>query len=436
MTTLIQLLVALSILVFIHELGHFFFARLFGTRVEKFYLFFNPWFSLLKWKDKKTGTIYGLGWVPLGGYCQIAGMIDESMDTEQMKSKPKQDEFRSKSTWQRLLIMAGGIIFNLILAFLLYITIALVWGENKIDTTDVKAGWSFSSSMEKIGFRDGDIIYSIDGERGLNALDERLNERLINAKEVHVLRSGKEEKISIPANLMQQVLAEGKGISQINIPFIIDEIHNKELKQLGVQIGDQVTAINMKNTPSVPDVLEILSVSKGKSIELALLRGDSTILVKATVNKEGKLGIALRSPQDIYPIEKISYSLLEAIPAGFNKSINTITGYVAGLKHIFTKEGAQSLGGLGSMAKLFPTGFNWQAFWTTTAFLSVILAIMNLLPIPALDGGHIVFIIIEMITGKKPNDQLMSYIQMGGMIFLLLLMLYANGNDIYRFLIK
>ena len=433
---ILQLLASLSILVFIHELGHFFFARVFGTRVEKFYLFFNPWFSLFKWKDKRTGTTYGLGWLPLGGYCQIAGMVDESMDTEQLKSAPKPDEFRSKKSYQRLLIMAGGIIFNLILAIILYAGVAFTWGDERIDTTDIYTGWTFSPAAKSAGFVDKDIILSIDGKRNLNALSPHLVEEIINAEQVTVLRNGQEVSISIPKDMMQRTLAGGKGFCNINLPFIVEEAENKALVQANIRPGDQLIEVDSVHTANVQDAIETLSQYKGKTVSLQFQRADSIITTTIQIDASGKIGVRLRSPYTIFPTSRIQYGFVESFPAGFNQFVETISNYVGNLKHIFTKEGAKSLGGLGSMAQLFPNTFSWERFWSISAFFSVILAVMNLLPIPALDGGHILFILIEMLTGKKPNDEVMGYIQMSGMIFLLLLMLYANGNDIYRFLIK
>lgn len=433
---ILQLLASLSILVFIHELGHFFFARVFGTRVEKFYLFFNPWFSLFKWKDKHTGTTYGLGWLPLGGYCQIAGMVDESMDTEQLKSEPKPDEFRSKKSYQRLLIMAGGIIFNLILAIILYTGVALTWGDERIDTTDIYTGWTFSPAAKSVGFVDKDIILSIDGKRNLNALNPHLVEEMINAERVTVLRNGQEVSISIPKDMMQRTLSGAKGFCNINLPFIVEEAENKALIKANIRPGDQLIKVDSIYTANVQDAIETLSQYKGKTVSLQFQRADSIIATTIQIDASGKIGVRLRSPYTVFPTSRIQYGFIESFPAGFNKFIETISNYVGNLKHIFTKEGAKSLGGLGSMAQLFPNTFSWESFWSISAFFSVILAVMNLLPIPALDGGHILFILIEMLTGKKPNDKVMGYIQMSGMIFLLLLMLYANGNDIYRFLIK
>lgn len=429
---ILQLIIALSILVFVHELGHFTMARLFGTRVEKFYLFFNPWFSLFKWQSKRTGTIYGLGWLPLGGYCQIAGMIDESLDQEQLKSSPKPDEFRSKPAWQRLLIMAGGVIFNLILAFLIYCAVAFAWGDKHLDTRAVGSGWAFSPVAQEVGFVDGDIIVAIDGDSQLNALDSRLLSRIVGAKQVDVLRSAKTVSIRIPEDMMQRLLRAETGIATMQMPFVISEITRPEVIALGLAPGDSIIAVAGTPTPDLRDVQRLIAEHRGSQVELHTARG----LFSVPVDTAGRVGLVAKSAEELFPIKHISYNLLEAIPAGYNKAYGAIAGYLGGLKHVFTKEGAQSLGGLGTMAKLFPSNFDWYSFWMTTAFFSIILAIMNLLPIPALDGGHIVFLLLEMITRRKLSDKVMMSIQMIGMILLLTLMLYANGNDIYRYFIK
>lgn len=429
---ILQLIVALLILVFIHELGHFTMARLFGTRVEKFYLFFNPWFSLFKWQSKRTGTIYGLGWLPLGGYCQIAGMIDENLDEEQLKGAPQPDEFRSKSAWQRLLIMAGGVLFNLILAFAIYCAVAFAWGDKHLDTRAVGSGWAFSPVAQEVGFVDGDIIISIDGDSHLNALDSRLLSRVIGAKQVEVLRSGQMHTIAIPEDMMQRLLRAETGLATMQMPFVIAEVTRPEITALGLLPGDSIIAVAGTPTLDLRDVQHLVSEHRGQKVELHTTRGTFSV----PVDTAGRIGLVAKSAEELLPIEHISYSLLEGIPAGYHKAYGAIAGYLGGLKHVFTKEGAQSLGGLGTMAKLFPSSFDWYTFWMTTAFFSIILAVMNLLPIPALDGGHIVFLLLEMITRRKLSDKVMMSIQMTGMVLLLGLMLYANGNDIYRYLIK
>lgn len=452
---ILQLIISLSILVFIHELGHFAMARWFGARVEKFYLFFNPWFSLFKYKSKRTGTIYGLGWLPLGGYCQIAGMVDESLDKEGLKSEPQPDEFRSKPAWQRLLIMAGGVIFNLILAMIIYVGIAFAWGDKHLDSSRVHAGWEFSAVAEDLGFEDGDIILSIDGKTRLNALSPRFNAELIEARQVQVLRYNRDTiSIAMPNDVMERVLAHGEAFASMNIPFVVDTVLRSEAEEAGIKPGDSILVINGIGTPTARSVQEALSQLRGQEAEIMVVptghrhtehdssesccpRTEGEIaFYRVPVDTAGLIGVVARTPLDVYPVEQINYSLLSAIPAGIGRATSTIQSYVGSLKYVFTKEGAKSMGGLGTMAKLFPTGFDWLAFWSVTAFLSIILAVMNLLPIPALDGGHILFILIEMITRRKLSDKVMMYIQMTGMILLLLLMLLANGNDVYRYLIK
>lgn len=449
---ILQLIASLSILVFIHELGHFAMARLFGARVEKFYLFFNPWFSLFKYKSKRSGTIYGLGWLPLGGYCQIAGMVDESMDSEGLKSAPKPDEFRSKKAWQRLLIMAGGIIFNVILAMIIYIGIAFTWGDKHLDSKSVESGWKFSEVAQQVGFRDGDIILEADGVGHLNALSTQFTSKLINAKEIKVLRDHKDTiTIAMPNDFVERMLAAEQSFATPRVPFIVDSVVRDETLATGLHKGDNIIAINGQPTPDIEAVISALQAAKGTTVEIMAIpvgqvklgtkafdtESDSrAVCYQVAVDTVGQIGVVIRPMQELYLVEQISYGVFEAVPAGIRRATTTIGGYVSSLRYVFTKEGAKSMGGLGTMAKLFPSGFDWLAFWSVTAFLSIILAVMNLLPIPALDGGHIVFILLEMITRRKLSDKVMMYIQTVGMVLLILLMLYANGNDIYRYLIK
>lgn len=434
---ILQLIISLAILVFVHELGHFSFARLFGARVEKFYLFFNPWFSILKYKSKRSGTIYGLGWLPLGGYCQIAGMVDESLDSEQLASEPEPDEFRSKAPWQRLLIMAGGIIFNLILAFVIYTGTALVWGDKFLSSDQAHHGWTFSPVAQEAGFRDGDVIVSVDGRKGLNVLDRHFVTSLIEAHTVVVRRADSMHTITIPLDMMQRLLRAETGFASMRVPFVIDSVNSPSASKAGLIAGMEIVRIGNVQTLDLLDVSKQLQIYRGDSADITV-RTEKNVerVVRVPVDTAGRVGIQAKPLVDIYATTDIRYNLFQAIPAGYEKAITAIGGYVGGLKHVFTKEGAQSLGGLGTMARLFPAGFDWHAFWLTTAFLSIILAVMNLLPIPALDGGHIIFILIEMMTHRKLSDKVMMYIQTAGMILLLLLMLYANGNDVYRYLIK
>lgn len=434
---ILQLLLSLSILVFIHELGHYSMARFFGARVEKFYLFFNPWFSLAKWTSKRSGTTYGIGWIPLGGYCKIAGMIDESMDTESMASEPKPDEFRSKSAFARLMMMAGGVIFNVILAFIIYAAISLTWGTKVLHSDKVSAGMEFSATAEAVGFVDGDVILRVDDTEAPNVLDSRFLSSLVQAREVEVRRGTETKVIAVPEDMMRRILKAEEGFGSLRMPFIIDELPaGSPAEGSGLQVGDRVVAVAGQSTGDLSQVIAALHEHKGQEVRLTVERTDGLHELSAKVDAEGRLGIQLRPIEAIYPIETVHYNVLSAIPAGFDRATQAISSYVGGLKYIFTKEGAKQMGGLGTMGKLFPSSFDWQSFWSITAFLSIILAVMNILPIPALDGGHILFIIIEMIRRKPLSDKAMTYIQTVGLVLLMLLMLYANGNDVYRAFFK
>ena len=428
----LQLLLSLSILVFIHELGHYSMARFFGARVEQFYLFFNPWFSIFKWKSKRSGTVYGLGWLPLGGYCQIAGMIDESLDTEAMASEPKPDEFRSKKPFARLMIMAGGVIFNVILAFIIYTGITLAWGTKVLHSDQVSAGMNFSTPAEEVGFVDGDVILSVDGKQSPNVLDSRFMSSLINAHEVVVRRGGAVETIRLPEDMMQRLLRAEEGFGSLRMPFVVDAVSEGSRAQGHLVSGDRVVAVDSVTCTDVAEVITALDKKKGKDVVLTVERSGTALQTTLPVDTAGHIGVVLKGIEELYPIEHVQYNVFTAIPAGIDRAGQTISGYVRGLKYMFTKEGAKQMGGLGTMGKLFPTTFDWQSFWSITAFLSIILAVMNILPIPALDGGHILFIIIEMIRRKPLSDKAMTTIQTIGLVLLVLLMVYANGNDIYR----
>ena len=429
---ILQLLLSLSILVFIHELGHYSMARFFGARVEKFYLFFNPWFSIFKWKSKRSGTVYGLGWLPLGGYCQIAGMIDESLDTEAMASEPKPDEFRSKKPFARLMIMAGGVIFNVILAFIIYTGITLAWGTKVLHSDQLSAGMNFSTPAEEVGFVDGDVILSVDGKQSPNVLDSRFMSSLINAHEVVVRRGGAVETIRLPEDMMQRLLRAEEGFGSLRMPFVVDAVSEGSRAQGHLVSGDRVVAVDSVTCTDVTEVITALDKKKGKDVVLTVERSGTPLQTTLPVDTAGHIGVVLKGIEELYPIEHVQYNVFTAIPAGIDRAGQTISGYVRGLKYMFTKEGAKQMGGLGTMGKLFPTTFDWQSFWSITAFLSIILAVMNILPIPALDGGHILFIIIEMIRRKPLSDKAMTTIQTIGLVLLVLLMVYANGNDIYR----
>ena len=433
---ILQLLFSLSILVFIHELGHYSMARFFGARVEKFYLFFNPWFSLCKWTSKRSGTTYGIGWLPLGGYCKIAGMIDESMDTDTMKSEPKPDEFRSKSAFARLMIMAGGVLFNVILAFIIYTGIILVWGNKVLPSDRVTAGMTFSETAKSVGFEDGDVILRVDDRVSPNVLDSRFISSLIKAKSVTVRRGTEVRVIPIPEDMMTRLLKAEEGFGALRLPFVIDSVMPTSPAKGLLQHGDHIIGVDSLVCSDIAEVQQALQARKGHEVQPLIDRSGSPIAQRVQLDTLGNIGVLLQSVEHLYPIEHVSYNILAAVPAGIDRAVQTTSSYISGLKYIFTKEGARQMGGLGTMGKLFPSSFDWQSFWSITAFLSIILAVMNILPIPALDGGHILFIIVEMIRRKPLSDKAMTYIQTVGLVLLMALMLYANGNDIYRAFFK
>lgn len=442
MNTVLQLLASLSLLVFIHELGHFAFARLFGARVERFYLFFHPWFSIFKYRSKRSGTVYGLGWLPLGGYCTIAGMIDETLDAKGLQSTPKPDEFRSKKAYERLLIMAGGVIFNLLLAWLIYSAIAFTWGDKYLSSSALQRGYSFSQVGHQVGFKDGDIILSTDSKEELNALSNRFVQDIYMAREVRVLRQdGQIYTIELPSDILERIVASEESLLSLRFPFVIDSVVKKSSLQAGLRSGQRIEQINGVVVGRLEDMYQQLKHSRGGMAEVGLYDAEAQEmkLMQIPVDSTGLLGISFRPLQEVYAdqIQDIRYSLLGSIPAGLSRATSTVSNYVSSLKLLFTREGVKQVGGLGTMGKLFPQQFDWANFWSITAFLSIILAVMNLLPIPALDGGHILFIFIEILRGgKKLSDRTMMRIQTVGLVIMLLLMIYANANDIYRYLLK
>lgn len=436
----LQLIASLSLLVIVHEMGHFMFARIFKVRVEKFYLFFNPWFSLFKYKPKNSETEYGIGWLPLGGYVKIAGMIDESMDKEQLQKPAEPWEFRAKPAWQRLLIMVGGVMMNLILAFLIYSMITFVWGNNYIPLRNAKLGMDFSQTAKNIGFEKGDILLSADGVT-LERFDDQAFRKIVESKEVTVLRDGKEVKIAIPSDFMQTILKEKEDnkipFTMMRYPMVVHQaVKGQEAERAGLQTRDSIVGINGQMGLSLTDITTAFAENKGKQVSLDYYRNG--ILSSTTVNVDtlGKIGVMLESPLKTYEAVTERFSFFESFPKGAQKAANKLTGYVSDMKYVFTKEGAKSVGGFGAIGGLFPSEWSWPDFWELTAFLSVALAFMNIIPIPALDGGHVMFLFYEMITGKQPNEKFMEYAQMAGMIFLFGLMLYANGMDLFRFFMK
>ena len=428
---IVQLILSLSILVIVHEFGHFIFSKLFKVRVEKFYLFFNPWFTVFKFRPKGSETEYGLGWLPLGGYVKISGMIDESMDREAMAQPPQPWEFRTKPAWQRLLIMIGGVLMNFILAFFIYAMMVLAWGEEYIPIKNMKMGLTYNGLTQNAGFRTGDIPLTADGVE-LDRLDGKTLMAIVDAKEVTVLRDGEIVSIQLPANF-NKVLFEEEDNFSTRYPFIIATVNNgTPAKKAGLEAGDSIVGINGVLGLAFNEVQEILAENKGKEITLNFFRSGREMNVALTPDENGKLGVARLLPSQIYETVRTQYNFFSAFPAGCRIGIKTIKTYLGQFKYIFTKEGAQSLGGFGTIASIFPEKWHWPSFWEMTAFLSIILGVMNLLPIPALDGGHVMFLLYEVISGRKPNEKFMEYAQIAGMIFLITLLIYANGNDIFR----
>lgn len=429
-----QLFLSLAILITLHELGHFVAARIFGTRVEKFYLFFNPWFSIAK---KKIGdTEYGLGWLPLGGYVKIAGMIDESMDKEQMKQPAQPWEFRAKPAWQRLIIMLGGIIVNLILGWFIYAMLLYSVGESYIPAKNASYGVMVDSTAMKIGLQNGDKIVSVGGEPIEKLSDVPVMILLDDARDIEVNRNGERLKIPVATKDVKAIInTQNTGFITERVPFVIGGFGDNSVAQkAGLKESDQVIAINGEPTFFFDEVRSALTEHRGDTVRITALRANDTIQQAVALGKDGLLGVFTKSSAEFFPIAVREYSFLQSFPAGYFKAKETLTKYVSQFKLIFNKdiEGYKHLGGFISIGKAFSPEWDWVAFWNFTAFLSIALAFMNLLPIPALDGGHVVFTLYEMITRRKPNEKFLEYAQIAGMVLLLSLMAFANGNDIVK----
>lgn len=436
----LQLILSLSILVLVHEFGHFIFARIFKVRVEKFYLFFDPWFSIFKFKPKNSDTEYGVGWLPLGGYCKISGMIDESMDKEAMAQPPKPYEFRSKPAGQRLMIMVAGVLFNFLLALFIYSMVLFTWGDTFLPLKNVKAGMDYSETFHNVGFQDGDILLKAD-DTELERFGEECFRRVLNAQTVTVLRGGVETVIPIPEDMAQRVMRDKKGFASYRFPMVVRELGKTESGEspaavAGLQPGDSIVSINGIVTPSFYEVGEVLAQNKDKDVLVGFYRAGIPQTLTLHTDTAGKMGIYSVSPFDMYQTVTRKYGFFESFPAGVMLGVNTLKGYVSDMKYVFTKEGASSLGGFGTIGSLFPAEWDWHSFWMKTAFLSIILAFMNILPIPALDGGHVMFLLYEVIARRKPSDKFLEYAQVTGMFLLFALLIYANGNDIFRFFFK
>lgn len=430
-----QLITSLSLLVILHEFGHFIFARWFKTRVEKFYLFFNPWFALFK--IKRGETEYGIGWLPLGGYVKIAGMIDESMDREQMKQPPQPWEFRSKPAWQRLLIMVGGVLMNFLFAILIYVGVLYAWGEEYIPTANVKYGIMVDETGEKLGFRNGDKILSVNHKPVENFAKVVPTIVLDKAPSVQIERDGQPMDIPI-TNESLALLLKSKGVFGLRFPFhfVIDGFDKVSPgKTAGLLAGDEIRTINGQSFVYYDEFQRTLKENKGKEIAIGFIRNGQPMELNIKTREDGLIGISNSySFQDMFEFKTIRYGLLESIPAGITRGIETTGNYLKQFKLFFIPEAKayESLGGFITIGNIFPGTWDWQPFWNMTAFISIILAIMNLLPIPGLDGGHVMFVGFEMITRRKPNEKFMEYAQIAGMILLFALVIYANANDILK----
>ena len=443
----LQLVLALSLLVFLHEGGHFFFAKLFGVRVEKFYIFFDWKFSLFKFKPKKSDTEYGIGWIPLGGYCKISGMIDESFDTEQMKQPEQPWEFRTKPTWQRLLIMIGGVLVNFLLALFIYAMILFHWGDTYIPVKDMTLGMKFNQEAKSYGFRDGDILVGTD-TKIFKDFSADLYRDISEAHRVDIIREGKPMSISLPGeiNMLNMIKADPAFVRPL-MPAVVDSVMpGTPAEKIGLQKGDKILAINGAPIDSYNEFVDQLgrrndllltsttSADSLKARTVTLVYGNDarTDTTEVVLTPELKLGFVVKSLAGLYQPKTVEYSFLESIPAGIKYGWNVLASYIDDMKYVFTAEGAKSLGGFGAIGSLFPPMWDWYMFWKMTAFLSIILAFMNILPIPALDGGHVLFLLYEMITRRKPSENFMIKAEYVGFGLLILLMVLANLNDILR----
>ncbi len=438
----LQLMMSLSLLVIIHEGGHFFFAKLFKVRVTKFYLFFDPWFSLFKFKPKNSETEYGMGWLPLGGYVQIAGMVDETQSSEDLNHPVEPWEFRAKPAWQRLLIMVGGVMMNFLLALFIYSMTLFTWGDQYVSLQDMTHGMEFNEHAEEIGFRDGDILLSAD-DQPLQRFNVDMLRAITEARVVKVNRGGQEVEIFMPEVSLLDVAKDNPPFVEPLIPNVVDSVMSgRPFDAIGIQPGDVLLAINGKELSSYNafiyqlDALRQDAEAEGKKVaDLNLIYSrsgvrDTVALQTDTLFMVGASSAALAD----YKVTKLEYGFFESFPAGIALGVNTLKGYVNDMKYVFTKEGAKSVGGFGTIGSIFPSVWDWHRFWEMTAFLSIILAFMNILPIPALDGGHVLFLLYEIIARRKPSDKFMEYAQMAGMILLFGLLIWANFNDVLRFL--
>lgn len=437
-----QLVLSLSLLIILHEMGHFFPAKWFGTRVEKFYLFFDPGFSLFKYK--KGETEYGIGWLPLGGYVKISGMVDESFDTEQLQQEPQPWEFRSKPAWQRLIIMLGGVTVNFVLGFLLFAFVLFQWGEEYLPAEQAVYGIHPDSLGREMGLIDGDHILAV-GDKPFTKFNDRLVVKEIiinNASELSVKRNG--QVIAVPVDekfvgILSSNSNKNRALFYPRLPFVIGKIQKEgPAEKAGLTIDDRIIGINEKPIPYFSDFVNEVKKEKNQPVNLQVVRGTDTMGVEVLVSPEGTIGVYPKGPDYFFQTKRETYTLAQALPAGVSKGISFLGDQLKAFGQMFRGKikASESLGGFGTITSLFPTTWVWEDFWRITGILSLILAFMNLLPIPALDGGHVVFLLYEVVTGRKPSDKFMEYATLVGFVIVISLVLFANGLDIYRYFFK
>ena len=466
-----QLVLALMILVIIHEFGHYFFARIFKIRVNRFYLFFNPNFSLVKyipargellffsnddakaWRTIKIGkpcppidgkptwrdTVYGIGWLPLGGYCQIDGMVDETTNSSQLSAEPKPWEFRSRPAWQRLLVMVGGVLFNFIGAIIIYAGISFTWGERVVPLQNISEGMEFTETIQQIGLRNGDIILKVNDMEVDPASTGDMWEMVQDGSRITILRNHADTlTFTMTQPVLEQLMAENQRFMAMRLPVIVKDVQGgKGAAEAGILPGDRIVAVNSDTVPSLSEFVPLLANYKDTLPTMSILRNNQLMRIPVAVDSDGKIGILLTTnAYDIYDFKEVQYGFFASIPHGWTLAVDQLTTYASSLKMLFTKSGAQSVGGFGTLGSLFPTSWNWYAFWNIAALLSIILAFMNFLPIPALDGGYILFLVWEVITRRRVPDKFLERANTVGMALLFLLLVYANINDIYRLIIK
>ena len=468
---IVQLILSLSLLVVIHEFGHYMFARIFGVRVNKFYMFFNSKFSLVRakkfngkwhvrffaknleelkegesietlddddWRKYPEHTEWGIGWIPFGGYCAIDGMVDETQKADQLAEEPKPWEYRSQAAWKRMFIITGGVLMNFVAAVIIYIMLLFVNGEEYLPVRNAYYGYDYCATAKEYGFRNGDIIITVNGEN-VETTKEVTEKIIIEGKcDVKVLRDGDTARVLLPKAFSEKVVAANEtSFMQFRFPFTVNDVaEGSEAERAGLMAGDSIIALNGTPVCIASDFVEMLGNHKQEEVILTVMRGNDTLNIAATPDTAGKIGFVVKPSIDIFEVKHIDYNFIEAIPAGIRNGVETLVNYIKQFRLVFTKAGAKSVGGFIAIGKIFPAFWDWTYFWSITAFISVILAFMNILPIPVLDGGYLLMIIFEMITGKKPSDRFMNIALNIGMVLLLALLIYANGNDILKLIFK